>query len=82
MVAPLKSWSEPSLQDLKLSPQETENLGKYIRTCEIDRKVCAATDKMLTDCEFRNKCRAQWKPFVKGVVVGALAALIFERVRD
>jgi len=61
--------------DLNLSHQETTNLGEYIQTCEVEKKVCAATARLLTDCEFRNECRPKLVPMISAVFLGLLTGV-------
>ncbi len=81
LLSTTKSWSEESLPVSGLSSQETSNLAKYIRTCEVDRQVLKATDQQLTACEFDRKCPIKWQPFFIGVLAGAAAIYIYENER-
>lgn len=81
IVIPTRSLSAPSDKVLELSHQETTELGQYIRQCEVDKRVLTATDKLLTDCEFRNRCRMSWKPFLMGLALGAAAIYAVESQR-
>jgi len=73
---PTKSLSEVSLKDLTLSHSETTELGRYIRNCEINKKVLKATDESLTACEFERECTdfgwsGMISSFAFGLVIGA-----------
>jgi hypothetical protein len=81
MAFPLRSLSEQPQPDLKLSHAETTNLGNFIADCHVNKKLLDSTDRLLTDCEFRNKCRTMWTPLLSGLLIGAASAYIIENER-
>lgn len=80
ILCPTQRLSAASLEDLKLTPEESKRIADYARRCEQDRAVLEIMNQHLTQCEFDRDCPSGESSFLFGLLVGAAAIFVVDRL--
>ena len=79
-ACPTTRLSAASLEDLKLTPEESKRIADYARQCEMDRAALQYLDQHLTQCEFDRDCPSGPANFLMGLLVGAMVVFVGDRL--